>query len=183
MKYQNLELFKVPDDFRGASKVKVQIWWIVQGTLFALSPQFLYGWRRFLLRLFGASIGKGVLIRSSVKVTYPWKITIGEHSWIGENCELYSLNKILIGNNVAIAHSVYFNTGLHDYTRETFDILSKPIIVEDECWITNDVYIAPGITIGKGVIVGARSSVFKDLDRGKIYVGSPAKYIKDRIIE
>ena len=183
MKYQNLNHFRVPKNFRGASKFKVQFWWIIQESFFGLSPQFLYGWRRFILRLFGANIGKDVLIRSSARFTYPWKITIGDFSWIGENCELYSLDKITIGNNVAVAHSVYFNTGLHNYKKETFDILKKPIVIKDECWITNDVYIAPGITIGKGAVIGARSSVFNDLEGGNVYIGSPAKFLKRRTIE
>ena len=84
--YQNLKTFSVPGDFRGKSKVVVQLWWIVEKTLFAWSPQFFYGWRRFLLRSFGAQIGKGVLIRPSAKFTYPWKITIGDYTWIGEDC-------------------------------------------------------------------------------------------------
>ncbi|MCG8579814.1 MAG: WcaF family extracellular polysaccharide biosynthesis acetyltransferase, partial [Bacteroidales bacterium] len=159
MKYQDLSTFQVPDDFRGASKIKVQLWWLIQDTLFRLSPQVLYGWRRFLLRLFGAKIGKGVLIRSSARFTYPWKISIGDYCWIGDCCELYSLGNIDIGSNVAVAHSVYFNTGLHLYDRVSFDIASKPIKIEDQCWITNDVYIGPGVTIKEGAIVGARSSV------------------------
>ena len=180
MEYQDLSIFKVPDTFRGKSKIAVQLWWILQGTLFAWSPQFLYEWRAFLLRLFGAQIGKKVKIRSTVQVTYPWKVKIGDYSWVGDSCILYSLGDITIGSHVAIAHSVYVNTGGHEYNKKTFDIFSRPVVIEDECWITNDVYIAPGVTIGKGTIVSARSSVLKDLPAGKICVGTPAKPIKDR---
>ncbi len=180
MRYQDLSLFRVPDSFRGRSKVTVQLWWIVQATLFSWSPQFLYGWRAFLLRLFGAQIGKHVKVRSTVKVTYPWKVTIGDYTWVGDDCMLYSLGEIRIGSHVAIAHKVYFNTGGHEYDKKTFDIFFKPLVIEDECWITTDVYVAPGVTIGKGTIVGARSSVLKDLPGGKICVGTPAKPIADR---
>ena len=181
MIYQDLEKFRVPLSFRGRSKWTVQLWWIVQSTLFAWSPQVLYSWRRFLLRSFGAKIGKGVLVRSTAKITYPWNIEIGDHSWVGDDNVLYSLGKITIGKNVALAHKVYLNTGGHDYKKSTFDIFSKPVVIEDECWLTNDVYIAPGVTIGRGTIVAARSSVLKDLPGGKICVGTPAKPIKDRI--
>jgi len=181
MIYQDLEKFTVPLSFRGRSKWTVQLWWIVQSTLFAWSPQVLYSWRRFLLRSFGAKIGKGVLVRSTAKITYPWNIEIGDHSWVGDDNVLYSLGKITIGKNVALAHKVYLNTGGHDYKKPTFDIFSKPVVIEDECWLTNDVYIAPGVTIGRGTIVAARSSVLKDLPGGKICVGTPAKPIKDRI--
>jgi len=178
--YQDLSSFSVPKSFRGKSKIVVQLWWTVQATLFSWSPQILFGWRRFLLRLFGAKIGKNVTIRPSVKVTYPWNIEIGDNTWIGDDCVLYSLGKITIGSNVAVAHKVYFNTGGHDYTKTTFDIFSTPLVIEDECWITNDVYIAPGVTVGKGTIIGARSSVFKSLPPGMVCVGSPAKPIKSR---
>jgi putative colanic acid biosynthesis acetyltransferase WcaF len=183
MKYQDLNSFKVPSSFRGRSKFIVQLWWLIQDTLFKWSPQFLFGWRRFLLRLFGAKIGKRVNIRSSVKITYPWKLSVGDYSWIGDDCVLYCLGEIKIGQHVALAHKVYVNTGGHFYEKTTFDIFSKPVSIEDECWITNDVYIAPGVTIGAGTIVSARSTVLKDLPGGKICVGTPAKPIKDRLIQ
>ncbi|MFK7832123.1 MAG: WcaF family extracellular polysaccharide biosynthesis acetyltransferase [Winogradskyella sp.] len=181
--YQNLKEFTVPSDFRGRSKVVVQLWWIVEKTIFAWSPQFFYGWRRFLLRSFGAKIGKKVLIRPSAKFTYPWKISIGDYTWIGEDCTLYSLGNITIGKHVAVAHGVYFNTGLHDYTKASFDIDNKAIIIKDEAWITNDVYIAPGVEIGKGCVIGARSNVFKNMPEGFICYGNPANAIKKRQIE
>ena len=181
--YQNLKIFSVPRDFRGKSKVIVQLWWFTEKTLFAWSPQFLYSWRRFLLRLFGAKIGKGVLIRPTVRITYPWKVNIGDYTWVGENCVLYSLGDIKIGNHVAIAHGVYFNTGLHDYKKETFDIAAKPVVIGDESWITNDVYIAPGVTIGRGCVIGARSSVMKSMPEGHVCYGSPAIPVKKRDIE
>lgn len=183
MQYQDLSSFKMPASFRGKSKFIVQVWWIVQSTFFRMSPQFLYRWRVFLLRLFGAKIGLHVKIRSSVKITYPWKVTVGDYCWIGDDCVLYSLGNIFIGKNVAVAHKVYFNTGGHLYQKKSFDIFSKSIYIEDECWITNDVYIAQGVTVGKGTIIGARSSVLKNLPPGKICVGTPAKPIKDRVIE
>lgn len=179
--FQDLSCFSVPQGFRQKSKITIQIWWIVQDTLFKMSPQVLYGWRRFLLRLFGAKIGKKVLIRSSARITYPWNVQIGDYSWIGEDCVLYSLGNISIGKNVALAHSVYLNTGGHDYKVKSFDIFATPLIIEDECWLTNDVYVAPGVRIGKGTIIGARSTVLKDLPSGKICVGMPAVPIKDRI--
>ena len=180
MKYQDLSLFTVPDSFRGKSKMTVQLWWIVQATLFSWSPQFLYGWRTFLLRLFGAQIGKHTKIRSTVKITYPWKVKIGDYTWIGDDSVLYSLGDITIGSHVAVAHKVYFNTGGHYYEKKAFDIFFKPVVIEDECWITNDVYVAPGITIGRGTIVAARSTVLKNLPPVKICVGTPAQPIKDR---
>lgn len=178
--YQNLALHKVPTHFRGRSKFVVQLWWLVQGSLFAWSPQIFYGWRRFLLRLFGANIGKNVLIRPSAKFTYPWKVSIGENSWVGDECVFYSLGEIHIGRNVSIAHRDYFCTGLHDIHSLSFDIAQNPIVIEDECWIPNDIFVGPGVTIGRGTVVGARSTVLKDLPEGMICYGNPAKPIKKR---
>lgn len=178
---QKLDQFKLPKGFRGRSPFTVQLWWIVQATLFAWSPQFLYRWRCFLLRCFGAKIGENVIIRPSVVVTYPWKLTIGDHAWIGDNVELYTLGEITIGTNAVISQGSYLCTGSHDYQSQAFDIYAEPIVVEDEAWVATDVYIAPGVTIGKGAVIGARSSVFKCMPSEMICLGSPAKPVKPRI--
>ncbi len=180
MTIQQLKTFTMPEDFRGKSGWYVQLWWIVQTLFFKTSPQFLYGWRRFLLRSFGAKVGKGVILRPSVHTQFPWKVTIGDYTWIGDDVVLYSLGEIKIGNNVVVSQKSYLCTGSHNYQSVAFDIFSVPIVLEDECWLATDVYVAPGITIGKGTVVGARSSVFKSLPAGKICMGSPAKVIKDR---
>lgn len=177
---QQLSLFKLPKNFRGKSVLVVQLWWFVQRVLFHASPQFLYGWRRFLLRCFGAKIGKGVIIRPSVRVTYPWKLSIGDHSWIGDNVDLYTLGEINIGKNVVVSQKSYLCTGSHDHTSEAFDIYQKPVIVEDGAWVATDVFIAPGVTIGSNVVIAARSSVFKSMPNNMICMGSPAVPIKQR---
>lgn len=182
-KIQDLSLYLTPKNFRGKSKFKVQLWWIVQATLFNWSPQFLYGWRRFLLKLFGAQIGTKVLIRPSVKITYPWKIIIGDYSWIGDDVVLYSLGNIIIGSNTVISQRSYICTGSHDFTKEQFPIFEKEIVINDQCWLATDVFVAPGITIGKGTVVGARSTVLNNLDSNSVYAGYPAKFIKQRCIE
>ncbi|MBE15192.1 MAG: colanic acid biosynthesis acetyltransferase WcaF [Cytophagaceae bacterium] len=181
MKYQNLDSYQTPKGFRGRSKVTVQLWWIVQATLFRLSPQMLYGWRRFLLRSFGATIGKDVIIRPSAQITYPWKLTIGDYSWIGDEVVLYTLGEISIGANAVISQRSYICTGTHDYASEDFRIYAKKISIKDKCWLATDVYVAPGCTIGEGAVVGARSSVFKDLPPQKICIGNPAKPLRDRV--
>ncbi|MBC7450149.1 MAG: colanic acid biosynthesis acetyltransferase WcaF [Cytophagales bacterium] len=172
--YQNLSLFKVPAEFRGKPGWYVQLWWITDALLFRTSPQILYGWRRFLLRCFGAEIGKGVIVRPSAQITYPWKVSIGDYSWIGDDVILYSLGSIHIGSNAVISQRSYICTGSHDYTKPAFEIFSKAIIVEDEVWLATDVFVAPGVTIGKGAVVGARSSVYKSLEGSFIYKGNPA---------
>lgn len=183
MNFQDLRLYKVPKGFRGKSKIYVQLWWMIDTLLFKHSPQVLYSWRRFLLRSFGSKIGKKVIIRPSVRITFPWKLKIGDYSQIGDDVVLYNLGEIEIGKNVVISQRSYICTGSHDHLHEEFPIYAKNILIEDQCWLATDVYIAPGVTIGKGTVVGARSSVFKDLPSNKVCIGSPAVIIKDRISE
>jgi len=178
---QDLSLYRTPKNFRGKSKITVQLWWIVYAILFKPSPQFLYRWRRFLLRCFGAKLGKKVLLRPSVKVTYPWKVSIGDYSWIGDDVILYSLGDIEIGSNTVISQRSYICTGSHDYTKNDFPIYSKKVIIENECWLATDVYVAPGVTVKQGTVVGSRSAVLNDLGAFSVYVGSPAKFLKKRL--
>lgn len=175
MTWQSLKDFRLPPGFRGRSGWYVQLWWLVQDSLFRWSPQILYGWRRLLLRAFGAKIGRGVIIRPTAKITYPWRLRIGDYSWIGDDVVLYTLGNIFIGDNVVVSQRSYLCTGSHDYSRRTFDIFSKAIHLRDETWLATDVFVAPGVTIGAGAIVGARSSVFKSIPDGAIAMGSPAR--------
>ncbi|MGP5479172.1 putative colanic acid biosynthesis acetyltransferase [Pseudomonas helleri] len=177
---QDLSKFKLPNNFRGRGAFTCQLWWLVQAILFSTSPQFMYGWRVFLLRLFGAKIGKNVIIRPSARITFPWKLHIGDNSWIGDQVEIYNLADIRIGKNSVISQRSYICTGSHEHSKIEFPIFAKPITVKDSVWIATDVFVAPGITIHDNVVVGARSSVFQDLPESNIYIGSPAKFIKPR---
>jgi putative colanic acid biosynthesis acetyltransferase WcaF len=174
MPYQDLETFHLPKGFRGRPAWFVQLWWLVDSTLFRCSPQYFYGWRAFLLKLFGARLGKGVLLRPTVRVTYPWKVTLGDFSWIGDDAVLYSLGEIDIGKNVVISQQCYVCAAQHDISQSTFDMTDKKIIIEDEVWCAARVFVAPGVRIGRGTVVGACSSVFKDLPPGMICHGNPA---------
>ena len=178
--YQRLDQFRLPPGFRGRPAWLVQLWWLVQGTLFRWSPQFMYGWRRFLLKVFGANIGRNVLILPTAQITYPWKVTIGDYSWIGDDVVLYSLGDISIGSHTVISQRSYICTGSHDFTRKGFDIYALPIVIGDQVWIATDVFVAPGVTIGHGTVVGARSTVLHDLPSGMVCFGTPARPVRPR---
>lgn len=177
---QDLTVYRLPDDFRGRSALVVQLWWIVQETLFAMSPQFLYGWRNFLLRLFGATIGREVIIRPTVRITYPWKVAIGDRVWIGDHAELYSLGPIRIGSDSVVSQNSYLCTGTHDPRAVGFDISAHPIVIEDEVWVAADVFVHPGVTIGRGAVIGARSTLRGDAKPYGMYAGTPAIWRGDR---
>lgn len=177
---QRLDLFRVPPGFRGRGIVWCQVWWLVQKIFFSTSPQFMYGWRRFLLRVFGAKIGVGVVIRPSARVTYPWKLTIGDYSWVGDDVDLYTLGDLYIGNHSVISQRSYLCTGGHDSTSRDFSIYSQPIVIEDGVWLATDVFVAPGVTVGENSLIGARSSVFSDVKPNFVYWGTPAKPVRAR---
>lgn len=180
MSLQDLSKFELPIGFRGRSAWIVQAWWLVQGTIFRHSPQFAYGWRRMLLRVFGAKIGSRVLIRPTATITYPWKVTIGDNSWVGDDVVLYSLGEIHIGVNSVVSQRTYVCAGDHDYCVSSFPIRGPSITIGDEVWIATDVYLAPGVVIGSGAVVGARSSVFSNMPPAMVCLGSPCRAVKPR---
>lgn len=180
-KIQDLASFQLPPNFRGRSGLVVQLWWFVQATLFRGSPQVMYGFRRWLLRRFGARIGKGVIIRPSVTIPYPWKLRIGDHSWIGDHTVLYCFAEITIGKNVVVSQKSYLCAGTHDFRTPSFDIQAFPIVIEDEAWLAADVFVAPGVTVGRGAVVGSRSSVFSNLPEMMVCIGSPARPVHARV--
>jgi putative colanic acid biosynthesis acetyltransferase WcaF len=177
---QDLSRFRLPPGFRGRSAFVVQLWWLVQALLFRASPQFAYGFRRMLLRLFGARVGRQVIIRPTATVTYPWKLSIGDFAWVGDDVVLYSLGHIHIGQHSVISQRSHLCAGDHDYRSETFEIRARDIVIGDRVWVASDVFVAPGVRIGDLAVVGARSSVFGDLPAGMVCLGSPAKPVRRR---
>ena len=177
---QDLSRFRLPAGFRGRPALVVQLWWIVQATLFRASPQFMYGWRRALLRMFGAKIGRGVLVRPTARVTFPWKVAIGDHSWIGDFVELYSLGPITIGKNAVVSQLSYICTGSHDFASPTFDIYARPVVIEDEAWVCAAVFVHPGSTVARGAVIAARSVLQGATEPYGVYAGSPATRRGDR---
>jgi putative colanic acid biosynthesis acetyltransferase WcaF len=179
--YQDLSTFKLPDGFRGRPAWFVQIWWFVQATLFRCSPQPAYGWRCFLLRIFGAQIGKRSIIRSSVTITYPWNLSIGDHVWIGDHAIIYTLSRISIGDHTVISQLCHLCAADHDFSVPSFPIRGKPISVGSQVWLASDVFVAPGVIIGDCAVVGARSSVFRDLPSNMVCFGSPCSPVRQRV--
>ena len=180
---RDLSVFRLPYGFRGRSVLTVQLWWMVQSSLFRWSPQFAYAFRACLLRLFGARVGIKTVIRPSVRITYPWKVSIGDYAWIGDNAELYSLGEIDIGAHAVVSQGSYLCAGDHDYTDPSFPIRSHRVVVGAQAWVAADVFVAPGVTIGEGAVIGARSSVFTDMPPGMVCMGYPCRPVKPRLMK
>jgi len=179
-RYQDLGQFSVPPGFRGRSALFVQVWWIAQSLLIGLSPQPLYNWRRFILRAFGAKVGPGLKMRPSARITYPWKVTLGENVWIGDRTELYSLVEIAVGDNTCISQDCYICTGSHDHRKIDFRYNCAPVTIGPEVWIASGSFVAPGVTIGEGSVIGARSLVRRDIPPGRLCGGNPVRDLGPR---
>ncbi|ORE91087.1 acyl transferase [Stappia sp. 22II-S9-Z10] len=148
--------------------------------MFALSPRPFWGWRRLLLRGFGARIGANVHIHPSVRIAIPWMLSIGEDSAIGDRAILYSLGPISIGTRATISQYAHLCAGDHDYRRADFPLLKPPIAIGDEVWICADAFIGPGVSVGTGAIIGARAVVNCDVPERLIVAGNPARPLRQR---
>ena len=135
-----------------------------------------------LLRLFGAKIGKGVVIKPGVNIKYPWNLSIGDYSWIGENVWIDNLAKVKIGNNVCVSQGAMLLCGNHDYKRPTFDLMVKPIVIEDGAWVGAQSTVCPGVTMHLHSVLAVGSIASKDLMPYSIYRGNPAVKVAERVM-
>jgi putative colanic acid biosynthesis acetyltransferase WcaF len=160
---------------RGRPGWYVLLWWLVQAITFPLTPHSAHAPRVALLRLFGAAIGKGVMIRPTARFTYPWKIRIGDYSWIGDDVVLYSLDQIHIGEHCVISQKNYLCTGSHDIHDPTFRLKTAAIAIGNGAWIAADCFICPGVQIGANSVIGARSNVISDMPNQQVCWGNPCR--------
>jgi putative colanic acid biosynthesis acetyltransferase WcaF len=138
------------------------------------------GVRVRLLRLFGASIGTGVVIKPGVRIKYPWLLTVGDHSWIGEDCWIDNLATVRIGNNACLSQGSYLCTGNHDWSDPAFGLIVKPITLADGSWVGAKAMICPGVDLGVESIAAAGSVVMKSIPAGEIHAGNPAEFVRRR---
>ena len=156
--------------------------WSFGHLFFRLSPRPCFGWRRLVLRCFGAKIGAHVNTYSSTRIHFPWNLTVGDWSAMGEEAFIYNLGPVTIGEKVTISHRAQLCAGTHDYTRSDLPLLKPPIIVQDQAWICADAFVGPGVTVGEGAIVGARAVAMKNVEPWTVVAGNPAQLIKKRAL-
>jgi putative colanic acid biosynthesis acetyltransferase WcaF len=133
-----------------------------------------------LLRLFGARIGHGVVIKPHVRVKFPWRLTVGDHCWIGQEAWIDNFVEVEIGNHVCISQLVYLCTGSHDHRRQTFDLIPSSIRIGDGAWVGARATLLPGVTVGPNALVAGGSVVVKDVPAGVVVGGNPAREIGRR---
>ena len=140
-------------------------------------------YRIFVLKLFGAKIGKGVIIRPGVSVKYPWKLQIGDNTWIGENVWIDNLSNIIIGKNVCVSQGAMLLSGNHNYKKTSFDLISKEIIIDNGSWVGAKSIVCGGVKLDSHCVLSVGSVASSDLQSYGIYKGNPAKKIRKRIIK
>lgn len=144
------------------------------------TPPPLHAWRRFLLRSFGARIGKGVRVYGSARVWYPRHLTMADFSCLGPGVECYNQGRITIGRHVIVSQRAHLCAGTHDISDPHFQITPRPVRLDERCWVAAEAFVGPGVSVGEGAVLGARGVAMKDLAPWTVYSGNPAVPVKQR---
>ncbi len=161
-------------------KVGRMLWAMVQATLFRCSFHTWYGWRRFLLRRFGARLHDTAAVRRTVRVECPWNLAMGRNSSLGDFVIAYCLGPVTIGDRVSVSQYSHLCAGSHDYTKPNMPLLRPPITIGDDVWIAADAFVGPGVEVGAGAVLGARAVAMKRLKPWTVYLGNPAQPVRPR---
>lgn len=157
-----------------------RVLWTLAAPLWRFSPRIAWGWRRMLLRMFGAKIGANVHVYPTARVTIPWNLDIADEAAVGDRAILYALGPIRIGPRATISQYAHLCAGTHDWRDAAMPLVKAPLVVEADAWVCADAFVGPGVTIGEGAILGARGVTMKDVEPRTIVGGNPARQIGDR---
>jgi len=176
--------FKYQDNLTRKNKAMRLLWNFVWLFFFRPTPRgFFNSWRIFLLKLFGAKIGKGSKVAPSCIVWAPWNLSMGDFSVLGDKVDCYSMDRIVLGSKVAVSQYSYLCTGSHDITSYRRQLITKPITIADHAWVCAGAFVGPGVTIADGAVVAARAVVVKDVEKMDVVAGNPAVKVKKRAVE
>lgn len=159
-----------------------RVLWALATPLFRLSPRPLHGWRRALLRLFGARVGRDVSIHPSARIVIPWNLSIGDESSLGDRALVYNLGHVTIGARSTVSHLAHLCAGSHDYLDPVLPLLRLPIEIGSDVWVCTQAFVGPGLTLGDGSVVGACAVVTRSVDAWTVVAGNPAKPVRARVM-
>ncbi len=168
--------------YRSGPRLKVLIWYPINYLIFYSSIPFPSGFKVMLLRIFGAKVGAGVVIKPLVRIKNPWRLIIGNFCWIGEDVWIDNIEHVTIGNNVCLSQGAVLSAGNHDYSKTDFPPRFDKIVIEDGVWICAKAVVCPGVICRSHSVLTVNSVANKDLQERKIYSGNPALFVRDRII-
>lgn len=157
-------------------------WAVVWTTLYRPSPRPLHGWRRFLLRCFGAKIGANAHPYPASWVWAPWNLEMGDHACLADGVDCYSVAPVRLGRSALVSQRAFLCAATHDYNDPTFPLVAKPITVADGAWVAAEAFVGPGVTVGEGAVVGARACVTRNVEPWAVVAGNPARVIKRRVM-
>ena len=152
--------------------------WALAVPLFRLAPRPFWGWRRMLLRLFGARIGAQVHIYPTVRITIPWHLEIGDQAAVGDRAILYALGPITIGPRATVSQGAHLCAGSHDIADPARPLIRPPVTIGADAWIAAEAFVGPGVTVGAGAILGARAVAMRDIPPATIHAGNPARFLR-----
>lgn len=164
------------------NKLARSIWQVIWLLFYRPSPRVMHAWRCFLLRLFGAKLGNSVHLYPSSRIWAPWNLEMGDHACLSEKVDCYCVDTIRVGAHTTVSQYSFLCTASHDYTRGGMPLVTAPINIGERVWITADVFVGPGVTIGDGAVVTARSSVFNDIPAWTVARGNPAVPVRARTL-
>lgn len=160
------------------------LWTVVWGLLARPLPRSVgSGWKRWLLRLFGAQIASTAIVYSSAKVYYPANLTMEAYSCLASDVDCYNVAPITIGANSTVSQGAYLCTASHDISDPLNPLITAPIVIEDQAWVAAGAFVGMGVTIGQGAVIGARAALFKSVEPWTVVGGNPAKFLKKRILK
>ena len=168
---------------KGAGFLKITLWYFVNALLVRASWNPFMGIKIVLLRMFGAKIGKGLVIKNNVVIKSPWNLTVGDDCWLGEDCWIDNLDKVCIGNNVCISQGALLLTGNHDYTVSSMPYRNAAITLEDGAWIGAKAVVCPGVAVHRNAILTVGSVATKEMEENGIYQGNPAVRVRTRVLK
>jgi len=159
------------------------VWQCAWLVLFRPTPKVMHGWRSMLLRIFGARVGHPAYPYPSCRIWGPWNLVMGDHACLGPYVDCYNVARIELGEYATVSQYAYLCGATHDYTKLTMPLVSKPIRIGARAWVAADAFVAPGITVEEGAVVGARACVVRDVPAWTVVAGNPARAIKRRVLE
>ncbi|UPK71955.1 WcaF family extracellular polysaccharide biosynthesis acetyltransferase [Chitinophaga filiformis] len=165
---------------RGAGKLKETCWYLVKMLFFLTAFPVPSGVKVRLLRLFGAKVGSGVVIKPRVNIHFPWKLEIGNDVWLGEEAYLLNFEPLVIGNNVCISQRAFLCGGNHNFRHPAMPYRNAPITLMDGCWVGACVFIGPGVTVGTDTVITAGSVVTASVAQNGIFKGNPLAFVSER---
>lgn len=158
------------------------VWMTAWLVLCRFTPPPLHPWRRLVLRLFGATVGRGARVHASVRIWHPANLSVGANALIGPGALIYNQGRVNIGDRSVVSQRAHLCASSHDLSDPDFQLVLRPVTIGERCWIAAEAFIGPGVTVADEAVIGARAALFVDAQPAGVYSGNPAVLLKRRVL-